>query len=237
MNVGGIQERVQPGFRLERQKGHVGAAGEPPLEPWPGGTRTAQDQMNVRMRPQPLSHLGQDPQTLLLAHAAGIQRDHLMFGDAQLATQHARRGKRPDRVGVDPIREQAQAALGDAEAPQPSVHAHADGRDQVEATHQPAICAAQQAPQPRRSYHAEAARRLHFQVLHVQAGPCAAQPGGDQCGGSGERGRLDRPDQIGAEAHRLPKGGQEAAQRERCEMRDAPRERHRARQPDGTAQH
>jgi hypothetical protein len=174
MNVGGIEQRVQRSLWLQRQKGDIGAPGEPPLEPWSRRTRTAQDHADLRVGTQLLGHLGEHLEPLLFAHAAGVQRDHLMLGHAQLAAQDAGRRKRPDRIGVHPVREEAQTTLGHAEAPQPSARADADGRNQIEATDQPAIGAAQQAPQPRRPHHAEPACRLHFQVLDMQTRARAA---------------------------------------------------------------
>jgi hypothetical protein len=237
MNVRDVQERVQPRLGLERQEGDVGASGEPALEPRPRRSRAAQNQMNVGMGAQPLGHLGQQLQALLLAHAARVQRDDLMVGQPQLAAQDAGRRERPDGVGIDPVREQAQTALGDPQAPQPGAHPHADGRDQIEAPHLPAIDGAQHALQPRRAHHAEPAHRLHLQVLNVQTGARPAQPGREQCRRRGERGRLHRPDQIGPEAQRLPQAGHETAERKRQQVQGARQRCRRARQPDRAAQH
>ena len=199
MNVGGVRAaRSGAGLGLQRQQGDVGAAGEPPLEPWPRRARAAQHQLDFadahaaarRPRPAPPGPASR-PCCRRTARPPDVRRRPT--GGAACSA--------PAAAGSRRCRPSSGTGTGAPRRPRSArsraAHAHADGRDQIEAAHQPAIGAAQQAPQPRplapgRGAHAAS----DFQVLDVQARPRATQPGGEQRGGRGaaRSARPPRPD-------------------------------------------
>ncbi len=153
---------------------------------------------------------------LLLAHVSGVKGDHSALRQVQFLAQGTRR--RSDRRCVDPIGKQQTALGGDTLLGQSPYHGWCDAADALEAPQQAGFDSQRRTAQSAAGDDAQGEGGVDLEILDMEQGARAGQPGRQPRPRGRNQGRRDGDQNLGAEGARSPQGHRQAADGEARQM-------------------